>query len=257
MREAEIAVEGVSFGYEKGRKILKELSFQASGTENIGLIGENGVGKSTLLKLLVGLYPEFTGTIRIGGMPVEKKNLAKIRSQIGYVFQDSDSQLFCASVDEDVAFAPRNYGLPEAEVERRVERALAMTGTLHLRDRKNYSLSGGEKKLVAIAGILSMSPDILLMDEPSAALDPKNRRRLIGILHELPQLKIIASHDMDLILDTCSRTLLMADGRIVRDGATEEILRDGELLEAHGLELPLRLQGQIEIMSGKMRTDIL
>ena len=242
MSHIHIDVEQVSFGYEKGRPILKDLSFHGAETDSIGLIGANGVGKSTFLKLLVGLNTEFEGSIRVEHIPVEKETLAQIRSKIGYVFQDSDSQLFLTTAYEDIAFAPRNYGLPEAEVDRRVEQALRLTGIEHLKEKQIYKMSGGEKKLVSIATILSMTPDIILMDEPSIALDPRNRRNLIRILNSFEHLKIIASHDLDLILDTCRRTVLMTDGRIVCDGPTEEILNDKELLEENGLELPLSLQ---------------
>lgn len=237
-----IDVENVSFGYEKGTQILSHISLHATESDSIGLIGANGVGKSTLLKLLVGLYLNFEGSVRIEDMPVEKSTLSLIRSRIGYVFQDSDSQLFMNTAYEDIAFAPRNYGLSESEVQSRVDRALCLTGIEHLRDKQIYKMSGGEKKLVSIATILSMTPDIILMDEPSIALDPGNRRNLIRILNSINNLKIIASHDLDLILDTCERTVLMADGKIVCDRPTKEILTDRELLEANGLELPLCMQ---------------
>lgn len=241
MSHINIDVENVSFSYEKEHPVLRDITFHAGGQDAIGIIGANGVGKSTLLKLLIGLVPDFSGSVRVGDVLLEKKTLPLIREKIGYVFQDSDSQLFMTNVYEDVAFAPRNYGLPEEEVAARVEQALSQTHTGHLRNRQIYRLSGGEKKLVSIATILSMTPDILLMDEPSVALDPKNRRNLIHILNECGYLKIIASHDLDFIWDTCSRVLLMAEGRIIRDGKTEEILRDGALLEQYGLELPLSL----------------
>ena len=168
--------------------------------------------------------------------------LPQIRAKLGYVFQDSDSQLFMSTVYEDVAFAPRNYGLTADETDRRVRQALDLTGISHLRDRQIHRLSGGEKKLVSIATILSMMPEVLLMDEPSIALDPRNRRNLIHILNSLDQPKIIASHDLDMIWDTCPRTILLSDGEIVCDGATKEILCDRELLESNGLELPLGMQ---------------
>ena len=242
MNHIHIDVENVSFGYEKENEILSGISFHAAETDSIGIIGANGVGKSTLLKLLVGLYLNYEGSIRVEEIPVEKSTLPQIRSKIGYVFQDSESQLFMTTVYEDIAFAPRNYGLPESEVEKRVEQALQMTGTTHLKNKQIYKMSGGEKKLVSIATILSMTPDIILMDEPSIALDPRNRRNLIHILNSFEHLKIIASHDLDLILDTCKRTILMADGRIICDGPTREILTDRELLESNGLELPLGMQ---------------
>lgn len=242
MSHIRIDVGNLSFGYETGKEILKDITFHASEEESIGLIGANGVGKFTLLKLLVGLNLGYTGTVRVEDIPVEKNTLAEIRSRIGYVFQDSDSQLFMNTAFEDIAFAPRNYGLSEAEVKKRVEQALHLTGIEYLKDRQIYKMSGGEKKLVSIATILSMTPDIILMDEPSIALDPKNRRNLIRILNSFDHLKIIASHDLDMILDTCKRTILMADGRIVADGKTEEILTNKGLLEKYSLELPLCLQ---------------
>lgn len=245
MSVREIEVSNVSFSYGNGHDILDHISFTSKGTESIGLIGANGVGKSTLLKLMVGLCFPREGSIHIGGRQAIKENLPEIREKTGYVFQDSDSQLFLTTAYEDVAFAPRNYGLPEPEVKERVERALEMVHISHLRDKPIYQMSGGEKKLVSIATVLSMEPDIILMDEPSIALDPRNRRNLIRILNGFPHLKIIASHDLDMIWDTCERTILLHDGRIVRDGETKEILRDQKLLEACGLELPLRFEKEV------------
>ena len=242
MEQVGIDIEQLSFRYETGVEILKDITFHATGDESIGLIGANGVGKSTLLKMLVGLNLDYEGMIRVEGIPVKKDTLAEIRSKIGYVFQDSENQLFMNTVYEDVAFAPRNYGLSEQEVAERVKDALEQTGISHLKDRPIYKMSGGEKKLASIATILSMTPDIILMDEPSIALDPKNRRNLIRILNSFHYLKIIASHDLDMILDTCSRTILMSDGKMIADGRTEDILYDKELLENYNLELPLCLQ---------------
>ena len=189
----------------------------------------------------MGLELPDQGEIRIEEIPLKKQTLQKIREKIGYVFQDSESQLFMTTVEEDVAFAPRNYGLPEEEVARRVDAALKRVHIEHLKGKSIYRLSGGEKKLVSIATILSMTPDIILMDEPSVALDPQNRRNLIHIIREFEHLKMIASHDLDFIWDTCERTILMNDGRIVWDGPTEEIMRDEKLLTENGLELPLSL----------------
>ena len=242
MEQVGIDIEQLSFRYETGVEILKDITFHATGDESIGLIGANGVGKSTLLKMLVGLNLDYEGMIRVEGIPVKKDTVAVIRSKIGYVFQDSENQLFMNTVYEDVAFAPRNYGLSEHEVAERVKDALEQTGISHLKDRPIYKMSGGEKKLASIATILSMTPDIILMDEPSIALDPKNRRNLIRILNSFHYLKIIASHDLDMILDTCSRTILMSDGKMIADGRTEDILYDKELLENYNLELPLCLQ---------------
>lgn len=243
MNPVAIRVEHVDYSYEKSYPVLKDITFTANEHDCIGLIGANGVGKSTLLKLMVGLNLDYKGSIDIGGISVVKENLPKIREKTGYVFQDADNQLFMSRVYDDLAFAPRNYRLPEAEVEKRVQQALEMVHIEHLKDKQIYKMSGGEKKMVSIATILAMMPDVILMDEPSIALDPKNRRNLIHLLNQLDQLKIIASHDLDMVLDTCSRVILMSDGKIVRDGGAREILLDKELLEAHGLELPFCMQG--------------
>lgn len=241
MSHIHINIEELNFSYEKDTPVLEQISFSAGENDAVGLIGANGVGKSTLLKLLVGLNLDFTGSIRVEEIPLEKSTLSKVREKIGYVFQDSDSQLFMPNVYEDVAFAPRNYGLPEEEVQRRVTEALAAVHIEHLAKKPIYKLSGGEKKMASIATILSMTPDIILMDEPSVALDPKNRRNLIRILNEFEHLKMIASHDLDFIWDTCNRTILMNQGRIVCEGETKEILSNEKLLEENGLELPLSL----------------
>ncbi|WP_312648275.1 energy-coupling factor ABC transporter ATP-binding protein [Aminipila sp.] len=236
-----IEVNHLTFSYGRGKEVLSDISFTASGKESVGIIGANGVGKSTLLKLLVGLLVEYTGKIVVNGLEVKKENLPQIREKTGYVFQDADSQLFMSTVYEDVAFGPRNYGYSETEVQRRVTTALRMVHIEEMKDRQIYRLSGGQKKLASIATILSMEPDLILLDEPSIALDPKNRRNLIEILNSINSLKMIASHDLDMILDTCERTILIANGKIVKDGKTEEILTDKALLETKGLELPLCL----------------
>ncbi|GAA0107626.1 MULTISPECIES: energy-coupling factor ABC transporter ATP-binding protein [Clostridium] len=242
MSHININVENLSFSYEKEQPILKNITFTAKENDSIGIIGANGVGKSTLLKLLVGLNLNYEGSIRVENIPVEKNTLSIIRERIGYVFQDSDNQLFMSNVYEDIAFAPRNYGFSEEEVKKRVENALNMVHINNLKNKKIYKLSGGEKKLVSIATIFSMTPDIILMDEPSIALDPKNRRNLINILNEFQHLKIIASHDLDMILDTCNRTILMSEGKIIKDGNTKDILTNKKLLEANNLELPFCFQ---------------
>ena len=239
-----IKIENLSFSYEKGEKVLDGLNLTVHDGESIGIVGANGIGKSTLMKLLVGLYLNYEGVLEVAGHPVNKKNLSHIREHVGYVFQDSDSQLFLSTVEEDIAFGPKNYGLSEEEVQRRVEEALEKVHISHLRNKHNYKLSGGEKKLAAIATILSMEPDIIIMDEPSIALDPRNRRNLIGILNEIDALKIITSHDLDFIMDTCSRALLLDDGQIIADGDVKDILTNKELLEEHGLELPLSIYGK-------------
>lgn len=233
----EIELHGVSFSYQKEKKVLDEIYLSIAHGESVGLIGANGAGKSTLLKLLVGLLTDYEGEIRIENQTVNKKNIAEIRKKAGYVFQDSDNQLFMSTVYEDVAFGPRNYGLSEQEVEQKVMTALQKVHIEDLKDRQVYRMSGGQKKLASIATILSMEPQIILLDEPSIALDPKNRRNLIQILNEISETKIIASHDLDLIWDTCPRTVLLADGKVAAQGDTQKILQNQELLETYGLEL--------------------
>ena len=234
-------IKNLSFTYEDGNEVLSDINLVARDGESIGIIGANGIGKSTLMKLLVGLYLNYKGQLEVAGHAMTGKNLNHIREHVGYVFQDSDSQLFLSTVEEDVAFGPQNYGLSEEEVEERVKEALEKVHITELRKKHNYKLSGGEKKLAAIATILSMEPDIIIMDEPSIALDPRNRKNLMKILNEINVLKLITSHDLDFVLDTCDRVLLLDDGRIIADGKAEEILRDEELLTSHGLELPLSL----------------
>ncbi len=244
---SELKIEDLTFSYGNGIDILSNINIKAGNKESIGIIGANGVGKSTLLKILVGLLLDYKGCIELDGIKVVKNNLRAIRQKIGYVFQDSDSQLFMPTVYEDVAFTPINYGFSKAEVEARVIRALKLVGIEDIKDRHIYKLSGGQKKLVSIATILSMEPDVIMLDEPSIALDPRNRRNLIRILNSIDRLKIIASHDLDMVYDTCDRTILLADGCIVADGNTKDILRNKELLEKHGLELPLAYQGFLQV----------
>ncbi|MFR6561505.1 MAG: energy-coupling factor ABC transporter ATP-binding protein [Eubacterium ventriosum] len=234
-----ISVSDLSFGYDSKRKVLENINFQLKKGESVGLVGANGVGKSTLLRILVGLNTGFQGDVMVNNIPLEKKNLKTIRKNVGYVFQDADSQLFMSTVFDDVAFAPRNYGMSEAEVNEKTMEALKVVHIEQLKDKQIYKLSGGEKKLASIATILSTEPDVILMDEPSVALDPKNRRNLINILNRLNQAKIIASHDLNMIMDTCERTILLSDGKIIKDGNTKEILLDKELMEESDLELPL------------------
>lgn len=235
MSHIHIDVNNVSFAYDKSRQVLANITMHAGEHEAVGIIGANGAGKSTLLKLLVGLCMPTEGEIRIEEVPVRKDTLSLIREKIGYVFQDSDSQLFMSTVREDVAFAPLNYGLPQDEVERRVSNALAMVNATHLADRPIYKLSGGEKKLVSIATILSMTPDIILMDEPTIALDPRNRRNLISILNSFEHLKIIASHDIDFVRQVCSRVIFVSGGRIIYDGNPQDVLDNEEYLMQNGL----------------------
>lgn len=237
-----ICFEHVSFAYEKDAPVLRDLTFEIREGEAVGLIGANGAGKSTLMKILLGLLP-YEGTVTVDGVAVEKKNLAEVRRKLGFVLQDSDNQMFMPTVYEDMMFAPRNYGLSKEEAERRVDQTLAQLGLMDLKHRYNHKISGGEKRMAAIATILAMEPEAILMDEPSTALDPVNRRTVIRTIHTLSMTKLIASHDLDMILDTCDRVLLLSHGQIAADGPAEQILRDQKLLEANRMELPFCLAG--------------
>lgn len=232
----------VSFSYEPGTPVLDNLSFHIRKGETVGLIGANGAGKSTIMKLMLGLLPA-QGEILVDGMPVTKQNLPPIRQKIGFVLQDSDNQMFMPTVYEDMIFGPRNYGLSREEADARVDRVLRELGLENLKHRHNHKISGGEKRMAAIATILAMEPEMIVMDEPSTALDPVNRRRVISTINSRKETKLIASHDLDMILDTCQRVILLNHGRIVADGEAETILRDQDLLEANRMELPFCLQG--------------
>lgn len=232
----------VSFSYEPGTPVLDNLSFHIRKGETVGLIGANGAGKSTIMKLMLGLLPA-QGEILVDGMPVTKQNLPPIRQKIGFVLQDSDNQMFMPTVYEDMIFGPRNYGLSREEADARVDRVLRELGLENLKHRHNHKISGGEKRMAAIATILAMEPEMIVMDEPSTALDPVNRRRVISTINSRKETKLIASHDLDMILDTCQRVILLNHGSIVADGEAETILRDQALLEANRMELPFCLQG--------------
>ena len=237
-----IEFRDVSFSYERGTPVLEHLSFRIEAGETVGLIGANGAGKSTVMKLLLGLISG-EGEVLVDGTPVQKTTLSEIRRKLGFVLQNSDHQMFMPTVYEDMMFAPLNYGLSRDEAEQRVDAVLRQLGVEELKHRHNHRISGGEKRMAAIATILAMEPDAILMDEPTAALDPYNRRIIINTIRELKQTKVITSHDLDMILDTCERVILLSDGRIAADGPAGELLRDRALLEAHHLELPFCLAG--------------
>ena len=233
-----IEFQNVSFSYEKGKSVIKGLSFSIADGEAVGLIGANGAGKSTVMKLLLGLLAG-EGKILVDGLEVNRANLAAVRKKLGFVLQNSDNQMFMPTVYEDMMFAPLNYGLSREEAEARVDAVLARLGLTELKYRHNHRISGGEKRMAAIATILAMEPEAILMDEPTTALDPFNRRTVINIIRDLKQTRLIASHDLDMILDTCERVILLSGGRIAADGPADVILRDRKLLEANRMELPL------------------
>lgn len=238
-----VEASSVEYSYMDKTEALRNVSLRITHGESVAIIGANGAGKSTLLSLLSGVALPTRGTVRIGDYPVNSQTIAHIRRSVGMVFQNADDQLFMPTVYDDVAFGPMNLGFPPDEVKTRVYDALMAVGAADLAGRPPYKLSGGEKRAVAIATVLAMSPDILVMDEPSANLDPRARRQLIGLLSTFSHTKIVATHDLDLALDVCKRTVLLSGGEIIADGLSLVILKDSALLTRHGLELPLRLQG--------------
>ena len=235
-----IEFQNVNFAFEKDKKVLKDLNFKIEKGESVGLIGANGAGKSTLMKLMVGLLSG-EGRITIDGTEISRKKLYEIRGKIGFVLQNSDDQMFMPTVLEDMMFAPLNYGLSREDAEAKVDEVLARLNISEYKDKYNHKISGGEKRMAAIATILAMEPEIILMDEPTSTLDPYNRRIIINTIKELKQTKLIASHDLDMILDTCDRVILLSKGEIVADGPAREVLSNKELLEANRMELPLSL----------------
>lgn len=245
-----VEVKDLHYTYPDGTAVLYGVSFRITHGETVAIVGANGAGKSTLLLHLNGCLTPRAGTVRIGDFPLTKKTIQYVRRTVGMVFQDPDDQLFMPVVHDDVAFGPLNQGLPLEDVEARVADALAIVGASHLKDRPPYRLSGGEKRAVSIATVLSMSPSILVMDEPTANLDPKARRRLIELLKTFTHTVIVATHDLDMVLDLCSRTIALKDGRVMADGPSLELLRDDALLDACSLEKPLCLRA-CPICNGK------
>jgi cobalt/nickel transport system ATP-binding protein len=238
-----VEIKDLQHTYPDGTFALRGVSFTIHHGESVAIVGANGAGKSTLLLHLNGFLAPTAGTVRIGNIPLTKKTLSEIRRTVGMVFQDPDDQLFMPTVYEDVAFGPYNLGLPKDEVDARVEQSLQIVGVEHLKNKPPYRLSNGEKRRVAIASILSMAPDILVMDEPTTGLDPFARRRLIRLMNEFHHTKIITSHDLDMVLDLCERTIVLHEGRVRADGPTHEIFADAELLAECRLEKPLSMQG--------------
>lgn len=239
-RSPSLLVDGLKFAYHDGHQALKGISLQVDAGEKVALVGPNGAGKSTLMLHLNGLL-QGDGDLAVGGLPVIKANLPVIRSKVGMVFQNPDDQLFSPTVFEDVAFGPLHLGLPEVEIRERVTRSLAQVGMAGFEDRLSHHLSLGQKKRVAIATVLSMEPEILVLDEPSAGLDPRARRALIHLLQELDLTMLVSTHDMMLVYELFPRMVIMDEGEIVADGITSELLEDGVLLERHGLERPFLL----------------
>lgn len=237
-----LSFDHVSYSYPDGRRALHDISFRIDHGEKVALVGANGAGKSTLLLHADGLLTPSQGKVVVGGIELTDKTLRLIRQSVGLVFQHSDDQLFMPTVEEDVAFGPANMGLTPAEIEQRVAGALAAVGASHLRTASPYSLSGGQKKSVAIATVLAMEPSILVLDEPTSGLDPRARRQTIELLGRFRHTMLVATHDLEMVCELCGRTIAMRDGRIVADGPTERLFRDTALLEACGLEQPCSLR---------------
>ena len=233
---AVVEVTDLAYTYPGGQPALRGVSLRIEPGEKVALVGPNGAGKSTLMLHLNGILGDAAAPVRICGLAPTRDNLPLIRGKVGLVFQNPDDQLFSPTVFEDVAFGPLYQGLPEAEVRRRAERALAQVGMAGFEGRLSHQLSLGQKKRVAIATVLSMAPDVLVLDEPTAGLDPRGRRQLIGLLRDLPVTMLVSTHDMWLVDELFPRMIVMDDGQIVADGATAELLAQGDFLEQHGLE---------------------
>lgn len=234
--------DDVHYRYPNGYEALRGVSFRVTHGEKVALVGANGAGKSTLLLHTDGLLMPSQGEVVMGGITLTRRTLPLVRQSVGFVFQDSDNQLFMPTVEEDVAFGPSNMRLEPAEIERRVVDALEAVGALHLRKSSPFQLSGGQKKRVAIATVLSMEPSILVMDEPTSNLDPRARRQIIDLIRRFRHTTLIATHDMEMVLDLCDRTIVMKDGKIVADGSTQHVFGDLVLLEDCGLEQPAELR---------------
>jgi cobalt/nickel transport system ATP-binding protein len=238
---AAIQITGLSYRYHDGTEALRGVSLSVAQGECVALLGPNGSGKSTLLLHLNGLLPEKldrSGLVQVLGQPVTPDNLDAIRKQVGLVFQDPDDQLFCPSVEEDVAFGPQQLGLSEAEVEGRVREALAQVGLAGFGHRATHHLSHGEKRRACLAGVLACEPAVLVLDEPTSDLDPRGRREFKALLRQIKATKVIATHDLELVVELCSRAIVLDRGEVVAEGPAAELLDNEELMLAHGLERP-------------------
>jgi cobalt/nickel transport system ATP-binding protein len=236
-----IEIEHLSFSYPDGRQALQDVNLTVQSGEKLAVVGPNGAGKSTLFLHLNGTLRvgrQDGDRVRVAGLSVGDRTVQAVRAKVGLVFQDPDDQLFSPTVFEDVAFGPLHMGLPEDEVREQVARALAAVGMTGHEEHMPHHLSLGERKRIAIATVLAMNPEILVLDEPSSGLDPRTRRNLIALLRELPQTMLVASHDMRLVWDLCPRTVILDGGRLVADGPTAGLLQDQGLMERHGLEVP-------------------
>jgi cobalt/nickel transport system ATP-binding protein len=231
-----IDIENLSFAYPDGHMALQSVSLHIAPGEKVALVGPNGAGKSTLMLHLNGILVGKSGRVHICGLDMDEKNLGRVRASVGLVFQNPDDQLFSPTVYEDVAFGPLYQGLSASEVDERVQTALAAVHMSDYAKRVSYHLSTGEKKRIAIATVLSMQPEVLVLDEPTAGLDPRARRSLIHLLRDLPTTMLVSTHDLAMVKELFLRTIIMDNGQIVADGSTAHLLENDALLEAHGLE---------------------
>ncbi|HXD85734.1 MAG TPA: ABC transporter ATP-binding protein [Urbifossiella sp.] len=238
-----LQTSGLTHVYADGRKALDNISFRIEAGESVAIVGPNGAGKTTLFLRLCGVLAGPQGQASVDGLdPADPRQRKKLPETVGVVFQSPDDQLFSSTVEEDAAFGPLNLGASVAEARARAAEALAAVGLADAGPRVPFQLSGGEKRRAALAGVLAMRPAILLLDEPSMFLDPRGRRELIGLIRGLPGTKLVASHDLDLVLDLCSRVLVLDGGRLLADGPAAKLLADAELMDRHGLEVPYRLR---------------
>jgi cobalt/nickel transport system ATP-binding protein len=233
-----VSIDQVSFAYPDGRVALREITLNVAEGEKVALVGPNGAGKSTLLLHLNGVLGTLDGCVRIAGTAVTRESLRRVRALVGLVFQDPDDQLFSPTVFDDVAFGPLHMGLPEPEVRARVTHALALVGMQGFESRMPHHMSLGQRKRVAIATVLSMTPAVLALDEPSAGLDPRGRRNLIDLLGALPQTMLVSTHDMRMVAELFPRAIILDEGRVAYDGPSHALLRDAALLDRYGLETP-------------------
>jgi cobalt/nickel transport system ATP-binding protein len=238
-----ITVEKLGFIYPDGTRALSDISLCFDAGSSTGIVGANGAGKSTLVNHLNGYYLPTEGCISIGETTYCRKNLDQIRREVGLLFQNPDDQLFMARLYDDIAFGPENLGMDEGEMKTLVEETLLELGLWEVREKPPSHLSQGQKRFAAFAAVLVMDPKVIVMDEPTSDLDPRNRRKLINLVNSLHKTRITVSHDLDFIWDTCEQVCIMNGGRIAARGAAKEILSSRDLLESNNLELPLRMQG--------------
>jgi cobalt/nickel transport system ATP-binding protein len=245
MAEPMIRIAGLTYAYSGGPAVLNQIHLDVAAGESVGLVGPNGAGKTTLFFCLSGVLSIRSGLVRLAGLdPGVSEQRRALPAKVGIVFQNSDDQLFNSTVFDDVAFGPLQLGLPAEEVRRRVTETLDRVGLSGREQRVPFHLSGGEKRRAALAGVLAMQPEILLLDEPSQYLDPRGRRDLLRLIHTLPGTKLIAAHDLELIVETCPRVVLIDQGRLVADGPVRTLLADAALMETHGLEVPYSLRNR-------------